>query len=366
MHMVKLPGASPPGLLSIDVLHCCTFFAERNSTAMQTAHKASVFIATIAILGLAAAHPAQAQYTFTTIDDPSTPGATTVTAVNDAGVVLGPDYTYTQGGGFSPLPLVPDGVAGEIARGINDSGQIVGQYADSTHVSHAFLYTPGSGYANLDDPAAKAETRASGINNAGQVIGGYADLPGTTNTHGFVYTPGTGPGAGFKTFDGPGASLTFLYGINDSGQIAGVYQGINDRYGFVYTPGQGFVNVPDAPGSISSTTDPFAINASGQTVGVYADPGVFDHHGFVYTASGGFTEFDDPFAEAGMGGTFAEGINSSGEIVGFSYDSTGEHGFIATPAAVPEASSLVSLSVLLLLGAGGMGAAARKRMKAAV
>jgi len=57
-----------------------------------------------------------------------------------------PIYTYTTlddpsaAGGISP-------------QGINDTGQIVGQYADASGKIHGFLYSGGT-YTPLDDPNA--------------------------------------------------------------------------------------------------------------------------------------------------------------------------------------------------------------------
>ena len=63
------------------------------------------------------------------------------------------------------------------------------------------------------------------------------------------------------------------------------------------------------------------INSSGLIVGTY-DNGT-GSHAFLYNA-GVFTTIDDPSATTG---TFARGINRSGQIVGF-FGSTGTHGFI--------------------------------------
>jgi probable HAF family extracellular repeat protein len=56
------------------------------------------------------------------------------------------------------------------ANGINDNGQIVGYYQDSS--GGGFLYSGGS-YTTLTDPLAPNATYARGINDAGQIVGFY-------------------------------------------------------------------------------------------------------------------------------------------------------------------------------------------------
>jgi uncharacterized membrane protein len=61
-----------------------------------------------------------------------------------------------------------------VASGINDSGQIVGHYADASWNAHGVLYSGGS-YTNFDDPSATNNTIATGINATGQIVGQYTD-----------------------------------------------------------------------------------------------------------------------------------------------------------------------------------------------
>src|SRR5262245_7852549 len=72
-------------------------------------------------------------------------------------------YTYTT--------LSPPGPTFTQALGINDVGQIVGQYTIGS-VGHAFLFSGGF-YTVLDQPG-WTNMFASGINNAGQIVGYYA------------------------------------------------------------------------------------------------------------------------------------------------------------------------------------------------
>jgi probable HAF family extracellular repeat protein len=75
------------------------------------------------------------------------------------------------------------------AFGINDSGQIVGdyRYRNVTDTTRGFLDNGGS-YTTLNDPfASGGTTRAFGINDQGQIVGDYVDVNGVQ--HGFLATP---------------------------------------------------------------------------------------------------------------------------------------------------------------------------------
>jgi uncharacterized membrane protein len=117
------------------------------------------------------------------------------------------------------------GANGTNVFGINNAGQIVGDYSDATGV-HGFLRTPGTAgapavFTTLDDPlATRNQTSAFGINDAGQIVGRYVDDNGS---HGFLLSGGT-----YFTLDDPLATpglitSTIARGINASGQIVGVY-----------------------------------------------------------------------------------------------------------------------------------------------
>jgi probable HAF family extracellular repeat protein len=78
------------------------------------------------------------------------------------------------------------GTEGTAATGINDLGQIVGYYIDSSGTEHGFLYSGGT-YTTLDDPVGAKGTLVSGINDAGQIAGVYLDSSGAQ--HGFLANP---------------------------------------------------------------------------------------------------------------------------------------------------------------------------------
>src|SRR5581483_5139043 len=51
-------------------------------------------------------------------------------------------------------------------------GEIVGDYLDANFAQHGFLFD-GAHFSPIDDPAAQNGTAAFGINNAGQIVGDY-------------------------------------------------------------------------------------------------------------------------------------------------------------------------------------------------
>jgi hypothetical protein len=92
---------------------------------------------------------------------------------------------------------------------INDLGQIVGDYIDSSNVFHAYELV-GDEFRVLDVPFAGAKgTFSPAINNSGEIVGGWYDSAG--NEHSFTLVGGT-----YTSFDYPGATSQFYYGINSA------------------------------------------------------------------------------------------------------------------------------------------------------
>ena len=151
---------------------------------------------TVAFLGASSPVYAQSGWTFTTIDDPA---ATT-------------------------------GAGGTFAQGINDPGQVVGYFYDSTGI-HGFSKT-GSSFTTLNYPDAPLTTFAEGINNKGDVVGRYnPDVAGTVvnKAGGFLYSGGV-----YTAINDPSATDTLVQGINNKDQIVGFYKN--------YPPSGGVIN----------------------------------------------------------------------------------------------------------------------------
>jgi probable HAF family extracellular repeat protein len=286
-------------------------------------------------------------YGFATIDEPlAFPGFTEASGINDAGQIVGTflDTSIVQhgfllsGGSFTTIdaPFGPTAAAG-----INAAGDIVGFSG-----AHGFLKT-GASFSSVDFPGGTS-TEAAGINDAGDIVGRYQDA--ASHTHGFLKS-----GASFATIDDPNAIAadggSFATGINSAGAIVGSYFDATGHHGFLKI-GASFITIDD-PNVNSGQTFANGINNLGEIVGSYFD-GTADH---IFVDDGGvFTTIDDP-AGVVVGTISANGINAAGEIVGSYADETaGDHGFLATPVSVPEPAT----SILLVSGLLGL-AASRSR-----
>ena len=255
--------------------------------------------------------------TFTTVDVPGSI-ETDAFGINNSGQISGDfadstgrEHGFLMAGGSFSTVDVPGSVQ-TFGRGINDRGQTVGNYLDSTFKRHGYLLSSGS-FITFDFPGA-IETRGVGINNSGAIVGRYRDTGGI---HGYLLSSGS-----FTTIDFPGAIETRAFGINDVGQVVGRYRDSAGQFHSFLLGTDGF-RVVDFPGATFTEAD--GINNRGEIVGDYEDAaGIF--HGFLL--SGGiFRTMDFPGAIE----TDPFGINDAGQIVG-SYADSGNrfHGFRAS------------------------------------
>jgi hypothetical protein len=216
-----------------------------------------------------------------------------------------PTYTYTL--------LSFPGTLSTLAVGINPGAttsktEVVGGYGPDGEETTAGFLARASGkktlaetYETVNYPHVPPQQNAESINDLGQIVGTYLDSSG--DYHGYERNGGK-----FTSLDVPfaGATSTVPFGINNSGEVVGGWEGSSGGGGFTLIGGA-YASF-NYPGSIY--TNPFGLNSAGEIVGFYEDASGVGH-GFLLSG-GTYTSFDFPGAVE----TFADGINDSGDIVG--------------------------------------------------
>lgn len=192
--------------------------------------------------------------------------------VNDFGQIVGiygtgsglNGYEYSSGK-FTKIIVPFAGAQDTEPFDINNAGNVVGTWLDSSGVWQGFLLSGGV-YTSFSCPGS-TYTIAESLNNAGDIVGYYQDSSG--NLHGFLLSGGT-----YTSIDFPGAILTYASGTNDSGDIVGGYCATSEcvsdydgLQGFLLSGGTfTTVNIPGA-----DATAPIDLNNNGVIVGSYSD-----------------------------------------------------------------------------------------------
>jgi probable HAF family extracellular repeat protein len=275
--------------------------------------------------------------------------ATVTTATAPVGASVGdrppgpvPGFVFRDGG-YTPFDSPGPDVA-IFPSGINDQGEIVGEYMRADGES-GFVRDARGRITAFDIPGAQG-TEAVKINDLGEVVGRYSqDTPfveDSGSVRGYVRR-----GARVTLLDVPGATATRPAGINDQGHVVGTYVDAGGAtHGFLWREGR-FTTI-DLRGATAPT--PVDINDRGDILGLYVDAA---------GATFGFLLSDEKYttiAVAGAATTIPTGINDGGQIVGYTADDaglTGARGILladgvdgaATPIEVPEADGSVALGI---------------------
>jgi hypothetical protein len=268
--------------------------------------------------------------TVITIDCPDAM-ATAVREINARGDIVG-RYTDLDGINHAFLREKADdecrclsldilGAVASAANGSNAAGDIVG-WAWGPEIGYQTFLMKGNGDLMFFNDAPFGFHIPGDINAAGDVVGFYREvgdhLPEGWTEHGYLRSQD----GEYFTVDFPESALTNVRGINESGDMVGLYAPdsvLGPYLPFLYSDGE-FLSLDDFLGNANG------INPQGQVVGNFMDEDG-RHVGILDLKRDTFTSFDVP-------GHLIEAwaINPSGYVSGFYRDEDGiVHGFIRTP-----------------------------------
>jgi hypothetical protein len=204
---------------------------------------------------------------------------------------------------------------------VNESGEITGTVIDAQTSEHGFIRDTAGVVTVFDEPnaipAPNFGTIVSGLNNSGEVVGGFQYLD--PNTHleissGYVRTSdGT-----FTEVPGTLNTLTTVSCLNDAGQFGGFEISPTSVAAFIGELGQQLVmfSPPNVGAGAQTFTQGCKLNASGVMAGDATDSNSVVH-AFLRTTDGTLTAIDvNGAGTTPLAGTYAYGINASGEVVG--------------------------------------------------
>jgi hypothetical protein len=219
---------------------------------------------------------------------------------------------------FTLQRLNPPGSHYSFALGVNIHGLVVGSFVNAKGVYKGFVYN-GSDYREISESA--SFTQANGVNDNMVVVG---DFMGKDNLmHGFFLRAGQFTPYDVKPGpDEPASTLsTYMTAINNAGNFVGYTQ----KQG---KPAIAYVNNGTVKHFTFQGNYTFAegIDTNNEIVGWFIDSN-FLVHGFYRAAGGKMTQIDYPGAPT----TVCLGINDMGQITGYYVDTEMvQHGFIRT------------------------------------
>jgi probable HAF family extracellular repeat protein len=187
---------------------------------------------------------------------------------------------------------------------------------------------------------------SNGINDLGHVVGaaGYNTDMASTYATAFLYKDGEMKDLGIPgdAYDDGGAA------INDADQVVGSFStgnwmpnlgshGEYQHHAFLYDSTNGMKDLGTLGGTNSRA---YGINTSGQIVG-YSDTANGGSHAFLYDSTSGMKDLGT------LGGTnsYAYGINDSGQVVGDSYKADDLY---TPPAFIYQNGRMIDLNALLI------------------
>ena len=230
--------------------------------------------------------------------------------------------------------------------GVNNSGQVVGNYSNDTISSNPFIYQSGFGLQDLGTLGSNYG-EAHGINNSGQVVG-FSSYDNDGLVRAFLWQSDTG----MQDIGTLGGNYSGARAINDNGQVVGFAETESGMWhAFMWQNGSGMQDLGTLGGLRS---DAYAINNNGQVIGLAGSQSFLWQNGsemldigmvgIVGIENNGrilgnhnygnafFRQSSGEMLDLGSLGieSHASATNDSGQVVGYSYidDSYLSHAFL--------------------------------------
>ena len=203
--------------------------------------------------------------------------------------------------------------------GVNNTGVIAGDYIDSASVQHGMILA-GNKLTTVDNKSCAAGTLAFyGINSANTVVG-WCISAKTGLDIGLEYSKGK-----FTSINYPKSNGTQVTGINDKGEVVGLYlDSASAEHGFSKIGAKyASINVKGATATVA-----WGVNNKGQ-ITVYGTNAAGYNDAYLVTGKT-FKKIDNPNANKTAGeGTIVHTPNNKGDIDGTYYDTAGnERGWL--------------------------------------
>ncbi|MBW4686891.1 MAG: DUF3466 family protein [Komarekiella atlantica HA4396-MV6] len=277
-------------------------------------------IAALMTLGINSSAMAAILYDLTSIGEVSANG------LNDAGQVVGQFYTTDKGNrafvwskssGITDIGTLPGG-SSSVANDINDVGQVVGR-SSSSNGDRAFVWSKSSGMTDLGTLGGSSVANA--INNAGQVVGssnlGLTEDSPPPTSRAFLWNKSTGM-TNLGTLSGNDEyDYSAALDINDSGQVVGY----SANSAFSWTSNNGMTRLNTVFGNRNSSVA-IAINNVGDIAGsTYDYTGPYFSNAFVLNSNGDVIDLGSTIPAPGTDENFYTGIaaydiNDAGQVIG--------------------------------------------------
>jgi len=276
-------------------------------------------------------------------------------AINASGEVVGEAVTSSgatnavEFTGGNVVDLGTDGLSGSAAEGINDAGTIVGGLIITTNQLSPFIYSNGT-FTILPTPAVINENSlglAAGINDAGQIVGNYGnsfEQDGTpTIDEPYPYSWNASQQGGIAPLV-PGYDEGLILAINSTGQGAGFGEKPSGDSNIYEAAIWGSSVTPLGTLSGAQSSVAYALNDNVDVVGSssFSDG---TQHAFLYQGNGSQTMLDlnDLIpTDSGWVLNKATGINDKGQICGVGEIDGVSHAFLLTPMLAAPADLTAS------------------------